>query len=209
MCWMTLQQKTDALARSIVDTNPHEHGNGHSWGYAYAHDGEIHIEKGTGTIPETVDVPVTQNAIVHTRFATRGEVNRVNAHPFGIIYDGDVVAALAHNGTWLGAPRSDKYSDTWMMARLLERNLNFRDGDFEAALADTVDTTGETVVVLSADGTGYVHAGRFSITHNQNGVVASSGYDELSAGLYRFPEQGELTLIEEGAEQETIRTYVE
>ena len=189
MCWMTLRQEYDALAYGIIATSGHEQQNGHSWGFAYATDGQIVVEKGVGEIPrDEFHIPQTSNALVHTRFATTGLVNEANAHPFEIEYDGEVVAALAHNGTWHGAPRHEKHSDTWMMARYFEQQLEERNGDFELALADTVDTTGETTTILRRDGTGYVYAGRFSITHNGDGVVASSGHEPLTEGLYRVED---------------------
>ena len=205
MCWMTLRRQNDALAHGIIDIADHEQSNGHSWGYAFAEDGEIHVEKGVGTIPRNkLMVPAVDNAIVHTRFATTGAVNETNAHPFRIVHGGETVAALAHNGTWHGAPRHEKYSDTWMMARLFEQNLNETD-DFEQALLETTDRCGETLTVLRQDGTGYVYAGRFSITHDGNGVVASSGHDPLTEGLYRLETDGEFVEVE--PEQRTIAEY--
>lgn len=206
MCWMTLRHGNDALAYGIIDIEDHEKTNGHSWGYAFARDGEIHVENGVGTIPrDTMRIPAVDNAIVHTRFATTGRIDVTNAHPFRIVHDGEVVAALAHNGTWQGAPRHERFSDTWMMARFFEQKLDETNGDFELALALTTDVCGETLTVLRRDGTGYVYAGRFSITHDGNGVVASSGHERLREGLYRMDTDGELTQIE--PEQQKITEY--
>lgn len=191
MCWMTARKEYDALAMGIIATKPHEEQNGHSWGYAYAEDGEIHIRKGVGEIPDDLDVPLVDNAIVHTRFATRGEVNKENAHPYAVEYDGEVIAALAHNGTWVQAPKAEGKSDTWMMARYFELLLRENDGDFETALKELTEKVGETIVVLHRDGTVYGYSGRFMITASDDGVIASSGHDVMHSGkIVKIPEEG-------------------
>lgn len=66
-----------------------------SWGVAALGDGGIAIEKQVGIVrPETVPLPGSV-AIGHTRWATHGAVNDVNAHPH---YATDRSFALAHNG---------------------------------------------------------------------------------------------------------------
>jgi hypothetical protein len=183
MCWMTVRRGRDALKEGVRDTVPHEGDNGHSWGWAYADGGDLVVERGLGRIPLR-DVPVVEAALVHTRYATVGEVSPANAHPFPVERGGEAVAALAHNGTWYDAPDIEGWSDSRAMAAVLSRAL---DADptlgFREAFARLGDVTGETLAALHRDGTCYVHAGRFGITRG-GAVFASSGHDPLPDGVH-------------------------
>lgn len=176
MCWMTIRREHDAAAEAVCAVAEHERTNGHSWGYAWIENGEIVIRKGVGDTPDDLEVPVTDVALGHTRLATTGLVNVSNAHPFPIHRDGEVVAALGHNGTWYGAPNHETHSDTFMMARLFEMLIEDHE-DFEAAMQELVERCGETITVLHRSGDAYVYSGRFPITRTGK-VAASSGLDQ-------------------------------
>jgi hypothetical protein len=192
MCWMTVRRGGDALADAVRAARRHEDANRHSWGWAVARGGELVIEKGTGRCPHgRADLPVGEAALAHVRFATVGEVTEANAHPFAVERGGGAVAALAHNGTWRGAPDVDGWSDSRAMAAILGRMLRDNPGmRFCRAFRALGELTGETLAALHRDGTCYVHSGRFVITRS-GPVVASSGLEELGGGVH---------VVEPGAE---------
>ena len=203
MCWMTYSVENDALANAVIRIQKGEKiAGGHSWGFAYADDGEIVIEKGVGRYPEDRDVPVTDHALAHTRFTTRGLINEENAHPFPIEDpNGEVVAALVHNGTWREAPYDQIRSDTWMMARTFEELLEMADS-FEEAFQCLVENIGETIIVLRRDKTAFVYSGRYTITRD-GATIASTGFDEIPDGsIVRIEPNGRARTI--AAEQKTL-----
>jgi len=106
-----------------------------------------------------------------------------NAHPFAIRNsDGDTIAALAHNGTWHDAPKTDR-ADSFYIARLAE-SMILAGHDLNDAVQHAGDVTGETLVVIDSEGTGYVYSGRFEIT-DTGGDVASSGGMPIPTGELR------------------------
>jgi glutamine phosphoribosylpyrophosphate amidotransferase len=160
---------------------------GDSWGLAIPTDEGLAIETGLGRMPGNIDaVAAGYDATValgHTRLATRGGVTLENAHPFAVRNtDGETVAALAHNGTWYGAPASER-ADSYYIARLVE-SFYTAGHDLERAVREAGDVTGETLLVLDREGTGYVHAGRFEIT-DTGGDIASSGGMPIAEGEVR------------------------
>lgn len=167
-----------------------QQSGGHSWGIAVPTDDGLRIEHGLGTIPDGVperfaDVEATV-ALGHTRYATKGSRTLENAHPFAIRDgdgEGDVVAALAHNGTWYGAPSGTDRADSYYIARLVETMYN-NGTPMETAVQRAGEITGETLAVLDRDGEGYVYAGRYTITEGEN-CAASSGEIPIPEGALR------------------------
>jgi len=182
MCWMDIRRGDDALRASIEAVRAREHEHGHSWGWAAVTENGLEVERGLGEIPEGVRIPDTEAALCHTRFATVGEITVANAHPFPVEVDGETVAALAHNGTWYGAPEQDGRSDSRAMAAELEYLLGIG-MDFGNAFGHLAKLTGETLAALRADGSCWVHAGRFPITRDGD-VVSSSGHELLPEGVH-------------------------
>lgn len=201
MCWMTLRNESDALASGFIATRYGEsHSGGDSWGYAYVDDDdELVVHKEVGEMPEDRDLPETDMALVHTRLTTRGNINWTNAHPMKITDGpGNVIAAMAHNGTWYEAPDDSMFSDTWYMARELERNYR-KSEDFEEAFVKTARKVGETMVALTKDKVGYVYAGRFSI-HKSGSKFQSTGYSHrvLSGDVKKITPDGEVETVQRG-----------
>ena len=187
---MSIQRGENPLADALQSCQAYEDdAGGDSWGYAVPTAEGLLINHGMGEIPpDAGQIDVTHDiALGHTRNATRGEVKIENAHPFPVVNaDDELVAALAHNGTWDDAPETEHRCDSYYIARLLERTLRERPHDsFEEALRRTGETVGETLVVIHRDGRAWAYAGRREITHEQNGRVV------MSTGGTRIPE-GEL-----------------
>jgi len=185
MCWMDIRRGCDALAEAVVNIRPHEELNGHSYGMAWVNGDGVHIKRGVGRIPDDVNMPIAEAALAHTRFATRGKINVENSHPFAIERNDQVVAALAHNGTWHEAPDVDGWSDTRAMVAVLNHMLDEDPNlPFREAFKRLGEMTGETIVALHEDGACYVHSGWFPITRDGS-VVSSSGQAfELEEGVH-------------------------
>ena len=68
-----------------------------SWGIASTKDGKINLAKKVGKIGEIrrVELPISNLAISHTRWATHGGVEDKNAHPH---LSTNKTIAVAHNG---------------------------------------------------------------------------------------------------------------
>lgn len=181
MCWMSLYSGADGIEKALRACRENEQeSGGHSWGYAVATaDEELHLGHGLGTLPpfapEMAGDGEPVAALAHTRFATRGDITLANAHPFPVENrDGEVVAALAHNGTWYDAPDDGDRCDSWYLARVLESVLT-EDRPFREAVRMAGKRTGQTIAVLHRDGTGCVYSGRFGITGETDGLRSSGG----------------------------------
>lgn len=173
---MTAKHGESAGERAVRAVRRHEERNGHSWGVAAVVDGELHVSKGLGEIPDEYEPPEAEQVIAHTRYATRGTISPDNAHPF-VIEDeeGDAVAALAHNGTWRDAPVDGDRCDSYYIAREIEEAYH-ETGDLEAAIQGVAPRIGETILVLAADGTTFVYSGRYEIRVDPaDKSIASSG----------------------------------
>lgn len=195
MCWMTAVRGENALERALENIRSNEQvSGGHSWGFAVPTPDGLTLQHGIGMVPpegevpmpaELQDVPEDETpevALAHTRFATRGSITTKNAHPFPVYAnegDGEMVAALAHNGTWREAPASPSgYCDSYYIARALEQMLVHH--PLEDAVRMVGDRIGETILVLGVDGPAYVYSGRYKITASTDlGEIRSTGLDEI------------------------------
>lgn len=175
---MTAKQGKNAAERAVEAIRRHEPTNGHSWGVAAEVDGELVIDKGVGRVPEDYEPPESTNVVAHTRYATRGTIDETNAHPFAIENgDDEVVAALAHNGTWYDAPDVPGKCDSRFIAERIEEQLAAL--SLEMAVKIVAQYVGETILVIACDGTVYAYSGRFDITMEPDeSAIASSGLNE-------------------------------
>jgi len=190
MCWMTIRhdESGDAAVAAVEALRRGERvSGGHSWGLAVPDGDTVRIETGVGELPPRaegfaagMDADV---ALGHTRFATRGEITKQNAHPFAIHdREGAAVAALGHNGTWYDAPDTER-ADSFYIARLVE-SLVHAGHSLERAVREAGTITGETLLALHADGEAVVHSGRFEITATGE-TIASTGGTPIPDGEVR------------------------
>lgn len=119
--------------------------------------------------------------IGHTRWATHGEVNRLNAHPHG---DCSGKIAVCHNGIIENEPalrarltdeghRFHSETDSEVIAHLAE---SFYDGDLETAVRSTVSLLKGTygILVIHAD-----HPGMIVGAKNGSPMLLGVGDDEM------------------------------
>ncbi len=126
-----------------------------SAGVATVADGTLHVRKRAGRIAELEELIAGHPApgttgVSHTRWATHGPPNDVNAHPH---VGGDGIVAVVHNGvienyTQLRARLIEQgynfLSDTdteviaHLIASLLDEHAESHNGDFRAALVEAV-----------------------------------------------------------------------
>jgi len=135
-----------------------------SSGIAVQHDGKLHVVKAAGKIRQLetklqTDRPTGVYGISHTRWATHGEPNDINAHPHT---DEQATVALVHNGiienysTLKSALQKEGHvfhtdTDTEVLAHLIEKHLRKGLGLEQAvgaALRDVEGTYG--IAVLSS-----------------------------------------------------------
>lgn len=227
MCWMTIRgggaadADEDPLGLVMDDIEAHEGANGHAFGVAVAIEGELNIYKGVGYLPDRdqVRAQVDPNgkadiAIGHTRLATAGDRSGWNAHPFPIYNEaGEIVAALAHNGTWYGAPTDRSgWCDSYYIARDLEgryQQLTDDEGvdtareDFATLVRQTGARTGQTIIVLHRDGRAFAHAGRFDITVGDDDIAL----EELGSAYDRMGQDSITTLSDGGRVDPKLATW--
>lgn len=132
-----------------------------SWGIGIKHHFSILVDKHAGKISEAqIKLPASPIAIGHTRWATNGAVNDINAHPH---FSSDKSFILAHNGIvenyqklkskLLKRGSSFKTgTDTEVIVRLIEEELK-RTNDLLNAVRQTfLELEGRnTVIILSKD----------------------------------------------------------
>lgn len=188
---MTIRRDDAPLATGIDRCKDHERSSGgHSWGYAISDGEKLELFKQTGTIDEFKMSPEAEAALVHTRLATRGEITQQNAHPFLVEWEGHSIqygrvtrtAALAHNGTWYGAPtEGTNRCDSYFIAQHLQDQL--RSGlRIDEAIEATGAHTGETFVVLTDDARCFAHSGRFDITKGDDAIQSSGLASDIPTG---------------------------
>ena len=157
-----------------------------SAGIAIVRDGELFTDKMPGKIKELEDTLKGKDlsgtlGIAHTRWATHGEPNRINAHPH---YSSDGKIALVHNGIIENYQTLKKSliaegrefvseTDTEVLAHLIERFYNGDDLEFAVQRALEVVEGTYGILVISASEPEKIVAAR-----NGSPVVFGVGDDE-------------------------------
>lgn len=102
ICSSEEYQINDYLKEFFSHSNAHPHG----WGMAFMEKNEVQIEKEpvqatkSNYLKERLSVPVTvKNAFAHIRYATIGNVEYKNCHPYTMRDEGGRKWTLVHNGT--------------------------------------------------------------------------------------------------------------
>lgn len=133
-----------------------------SWGVGVVSQGKIFIEKQPGKISELTTIknlPESHEAIGHTRWATTGKVNQVNAHPH---YSTDKSFCLAQNGITENYEelrddlRKKGYkfiseTDTEVIVRLIEEEQKTHAKLLDAVRSAFLKLTGRNTIILLTD----------------------------------------------------------
>ncbi len=157
-----------------------------SWGVAVSTDKGITVEKQVGKISDIkkLDLPEGKSAIAHTRWATTGKVNQVNAHPH---ISSNKSFILAQNGIVENfaelkkALRKKKYkfiseTDTEVIVRLIEDALKTKPDYSDAIRSAFLKLKGRNTIILLTN-TGEVYAAR-------NGSPLVIGINQKTTEIY-------------------------
>lgn len=134
-----------------------------SWGVAEASNDKIFLEKKAGKISDVSSLssfPKGNVAIAHTRWATTGAVNDVNAHPH---FSSDKTFCLAQNGIVENYEilkdilRKEKYkfisqTDTEVIVRLIEKKLQVKKDLLQATRSAFLELEGRNTIILLTKG---------------------------------------------------------
>lgn len=135
----------DVIIRGFAD-------NPQGWGVMYAMDNNIEAVQGLDFGEYLVACAEAINSkcpyVIHTRWATIGEINTENCHPFCVQRD----LYMAHNGTVRDIPITDRdMSDSWHLAQLLQQigytGENFNDPRYIKCLELIIGTTNKVVLM--------------------------------------------------------------
>lgn len=152
-----------AYAKQNVEFNANElincwNNNPDGAGVMWKDEMGVHIKKGLMTLNDTLAVvlslPKSTERVVHFRWATDGEVNKSNCHPFAVgdEYNTDTITnwAFAHNGILkdylTGA--SAKYSDTMRMSFEL---LSKQNGKLSKKIKTYLENTGSKFIFFNSN----------------------------------------------------------
>jgi predicted glutamine amidotransferase len=116
MCLIIHREKDSDISKEFLENVREKNPDG--WGILY-HDREGNARVAKGLSMETFwqkynrFLKYNSECIIHFRYATRGKVNKDNAHPY-LVLGGDNPIYLMHNGTISidGAEKEGKLSDT-------------------------------------------------------------------------------------------------
>ena len=168
-----------------------------SWGVGVVSEGSLVVEKQVGKISDIKDLnlPLSNTAIAHTRWATTGAVTQINAHPH---ISSDKSFILAQNGiveNFTELKKSllkKKYTfisetDTEVIVRLIEDSLKTNSNYMDSIRSAFLKLDGRNTIILLTK-TGEIYAARngsplvVGINSKTNEIFLSS--DTLSFAPY-------------------------
>ena len=166
-----------------------------SWGIAVKKDSQLVVDKHVGKIgTATVNLPKSNLAIGHTRWATHGGVTVANAHPHP---DCKKEIAVVHNGIVENyvelknalIKKGHKFiseTDTEVISHLIEENLKGSDG-----FATSVRKTFNQLRGLNAIVVAYAPSSEIVAVKNGSPLVVGLGEDEfyLASDISSFIEK--------------------
>lgn len=146
-------------ADTAPDWNAYENGhdaNNDSWGFAAVVNGKIVTNCGLGKFEEfreAFEPYADKQAIIHFRWATHGNKDEANCHPFMVADN----LAMIHNGViHIQCSVNQSMSDTWHFNELVLKPMHDRDPDFytrsDVIFTQELAHAGSKFVFLRADG---------------------------------------------------------
>lgn len=129
MCMGVLKKKEAILEREVLERCYQR--NPHGAGFAFSKEGKLFLQKGYFDFDhfwhDFNNIQKEVPALVHFRFASAGEINKQNCHPFFI----DSSHAMIHNGTlWDFVNPKSALSDTMIYNKFILKPLFKSDKDF-------------------------------------------------------------------------------
>lgn len=154
--------------------------NPHSWGFAAIKDGTLVAVHGTSPFEEfrAAFEPYSDcQAIIHFRWATHGNRDLDNCHPFFVADD----LAFIHNGIVnIECDVNKAMSDTWHFNELVCKPAHERDRDFfmrnDVQYTNELAHSGSKFVFLREDGTFWIWNQKSGVWETDGHWYSNSGY---------------------------------
>ena len=117
MCKLAFSKTNDGTAYELgLNMLRHQENQvaGHSTGISYIDNKGHHLRKAVGKVIHYLekypDIPKTDWALCHSRYASIGAINEDNAHPISVYYKEKRIAYFVHNGTFTDYYRYKSYT---------------------------------------------------------------------------------------------------
>ncbi len=159
-------------------------GNTHGWGLMRHVDDRVEVVRGMDCRDALDAYRKNEDAaqFIHFRFATHGEKNEMNCHPFKVTRG----LYVMHNGISPVPILDKKRSDSWHVARLLqpmfERDKGFLESEYLSDILGFIGGTGSKYTFLRADGS-------WRIIGRKKGVESGNLWFSNDGPLVNFEER--------------------
>ena len=188
MCIIIYKPKGKVLDKSILERCYHK--NSDSWGFMYAEDNKICIDKNTTSFKnfwKRWKAHQERQAVLHFRIKTRGLVNKKNAHPYLVT----PTFGFAHNGTLsCGTLQSDKSDSlTFMEEYLVPLTKEIKNFHYSETLLKVLDEHIKPSRMVFMFGDGRVHIlgeSRYQACWNDGIWYSNDGFKERKAVVTPF-----------------------